>query len=168
MENEIDNVNFTNSINQILQEFFMTDFSNEEIDDPLFNVWCVFDFDDSFQAMKAIEDNNLDNKPIIHFSKQPTNTSHVININQEQKGEVHDIEYNVFIIINNNYESNRRRYDVLNELADKFKKKVDNFRINLNDFRHARAQSGGQIIESDMDSWDVINQGLSFEVTRPL
>jgi len=139
---------FINNIHFELQEFLS---NNQGEDDTFPQIWYAFSFEDVDKTLKAIDRNNLDDRPIVQVIET--------NLREESKyessdGEVSLIQANLtfYIIIDENYNSSMKRKRVLNKLASQLKYKFDNYKDSLPHFRRIRTGLPDGILSRDTDN----------------
>ncbi|MFP4017700.1 MAG: hypothetical protein ACLFT4_08090 [Bacteroidales bacterium] len=163
MENKVDSVDFKNSVNNILQEFTTTNYA-----DILHDVYVCFDYKEVLKVFERIEDDKLDLKPVIHFNLLPVDRAAEVRVGKDKKAEKTYFEYTVYIVINENYQSVKPRYQVLNELSDELKYKFDNHRSNLDEFHKVMINSSEGVLGENANGLYASHQTLNFRIDKPL
>ncbi|MGM0409454.1 MAG: hypothetical protein ACQEQF_01725 [Bacillota bacterium] len=168
MENKVDNIDFINSINSIIQEFTKKDYPPQNDEEILSDVYVCFSYEEVLKTYNMIDDGNIDLKPVIHYSLQPIDKSSKTYMGEDIEGERNYFTYFVYTVVNENYESNKPRYQVLNKLAGQLKYKFDNYRNNLDEFHIVNISSSEGILGENSDNLYACHQELTFRVDRRL
>ncbi|MFW6015049.1 MAG: hypothetical protein ACOCRK_01275 [bacterium] len=165
MENQLDVTDIINSINKILQEFIQTQWDENDL---LYDVYCSFDYEEVQNAFENINNNKIDNKPVIHLWENPINNDKKTKFHTGNKGERLLCSYDIFIVINENFESSKKRKILLNELASKLKYKFDNYSYQMNMFKDVNINVSNGILNENSNNLYAIQQQLSFEIYKEL
>lgn len=163
MENKVDNVDFVNSINRILWEFTTKDY-----DDILYDVHVCFDYNEVKKTFNNIENDNLDLKPVIHYSLQPIENSARTIVSQGIQGERNFLEYFVYVVIDYNYKSHIPRYMLLNQISGKLKHKFDNYKKELDEFHIVKLTPNEGVLGENADGLIATQHELTFRVDREI
>lgn len=158
-----DAVNFIESVNDTLRNFIITQYDN---DNPFYDVWCVFDYNDVQKTFEHMDNGELAEKPVIHLiESNPLNSPTYFDSNQGEVQKI-NLEYSVFCVVDENLESSKKRKSYLNELSSKLKYKFDNNKDQLPRFRNIQINYSQGILGQNTDNLYASNQSLSFEVFK--
>lgn len=162
----IDSVNFVNSVNETLENFITT---NYDINNPFYEVWCAFDFEDVQKTFSGMNDGNLELKPVIHLEENnPINSPLYNDNNFATKVQKINLEYSVFCVVNDKIEPNKKRKMLINELSSKLKYKFDNNKEQLPRIRNISINYSQGFLNNDADGLYTSSQMLRFEVFKKL
>lgn len=156
MNNQIDSVDFINSVNKILQEFVTT-----------YLDWHVaFDYDD----VQKIYSLNIENKPTVHFeiNRSFVDNAKTIVKDDGTKGERIIMFYSVFVVVDNDYRAGVKRIELLNELSSQLKNIFDNHSSDLDMFNRIKMNYSEGRIGENPDNLHASHQRLTFSVIKEL
>jgi hypothetical protein len=166
LQNQIETKDFENSVNKILQEFITTKWDDN---DPLYDIYCSFDYEDVKRAFEGINNSALVEKPVIHFWLDDQKIEGDLYVSPNStKGEIVYLMYSVFIVIDEKIEPSIKRKHLLNELSSNLKYKFDNYRINLDMFKNTKIGYSNGTLSKNMDNLYSSHQILTFDVIKEI
>ena len=160
MQNQLDNVDFINSINDILEEFCETPYDTSD----KLNAYVVFEFEDVMAGLKAIE-NGETAKPIIHFWLNNDASNAKVYGNVGQKVEPNNLFYSVYIVTNDLIDNSPKKNRFLNKIAGQLKYKFDYYGYKL-PFKNIKINSSSGMLGKDSNSLYSCQQRLTFEIIK--
>lgn len=164
MENKVEKINFKNSLEIILEEFINNQY---DVDDPIYDVYVVFDYKDVQKCYEEIDKGNLDNKPVIHIAENDiNNTKETYGNNDGLKVQLNYCNYSVFSVIDENYLPSKKRKALLNKISSNIKYKFDNYKNNLDEFKNIDINYSNGILSKKSDNLYASQQILKFEVYK--
>jgi hypothetical protein len=163
MENKVDKINFKNSVEVILEEFLSNQYN---VDDPIYDIYVVFDYKDVQKCNQEIDKDNLTNKPIIHIVENNISNDKETYGDGELKVQTNYFNYSIFSVINENYLPNKKRKILLNEISSKIKYKFDNYKNYLDEFKNVDINYSNGILSKKSDNLYASQQILKFIIYK--
>lgn len=140
--------------------------NQQGVDDTLPKIWYTIDFNDVDRTLTEIENGNLENRPIIYGIE--TNILFSNNYDSSSNGEVQvaSLNFTLYTIVNNSFDENYKRKQLLNRLASEIKYKFDNYGSNLPHFRNLRVNLPDGMLTRDSDNTYSARQEIYAEIYK--
>ncbi|MFW6311292.1 MAG: hypothetical protein ACOC1K_03555 [Nanoarchaeota archaeon] len=147
---------FYNSIEQILQEFI----------EEYLDVYVAYDYDDVRTAFDKANQGDIPLKPVIHLNELSPNSDPIMGVGEGYLGYKVFMTYSVFVVINDEIQSDIKRKFVLNELSDDLKYNFDKNKKDFDMFNRVNLTHAETQIENDTENLYANRHTLTFQVIK--
>ena len=128
------------------------------------DVYICFSYD---EVQRTFESANED-RPVIHFSILESPTSAITGVTEEaDEGEKVYMQYAVYVVVDENYESNKPRYMVLNSISSELKYLFDNEKDKIPKFRRLDFEIDS-FLSRNPDNLYAFSNMLTFNIIKTL